>query len=227
MCDTLMTAERIYKDERCRKAIEKLGDFLVLAQLPEPQPGWCQQYNEAMEPMWARKFEPPAVTGWESQDVLETLIRIARHTGKQEYLEPIARALAYFEKSLLSDGRVARYYELRSNKPLYMDARYQLTYDDALAPAHYGWKQAARFKEIAAAYERARRGEAEAAPVTRDLEVEVRRIIAELDERGRWISIYGGERLVGQPPFRPSFRYISSDVFSRNLETLSTFAARR
>ena len=64
------------------ESAKKGGDFLILAQMPEPQPGWCQQYNYDMAPIWARKFEPPAITGWESQDVMETLIRIARHTGE-------------------------------------------------------------------------------------------------------------------------------------------------
>ena len=50
--------------------------FLLLAQLPEPQPGWAQQYNIEMEPEWARKFEPPAVTGGESQKVIATLLTL-------------------------------------------------------------------------------------------------------------------------------------------------------
>ena len=121
--------------------------------MPDPQPGWCQQYTQQMVPMWARKFEPPAVSGWESQDAMRTLIRIARVTGDKKYLEPIPKALAYFNKSLLPDGRVARFYELRTNKPLYMNARYELTHDDTAAPDHYGWKQPARFKEIEALYD--------------------------------------------------------------------------
>ena len=38
-----------------------------------------------------------------------------------------------------------------------------------------------------------------------------------------------GERLVGQPRFAPNTRYISSAVFSRNVETLSEYlmAARK
>src|SRR5690606_7591000 len=98
------------------------------------------------------KFEPPAITAWESQDVIETLIKIARHTGDKKYLAPIPAALEYFTKRcLLPDGQVARYYELRSNKPLYMDAAYQLTYDDSATPSHYGWKQPAHFEELARA----------------------------------------------------------------------------
>ena len=48
---------------------------------------------------------------------MRTLIKIARYTGQKRYLEPIPKALAYFKKSLLPDGRVARYYEFKTNKP--------------------------------------------------------------------------------------------------------------
>jgi hypothetical protein len=51
------------------------------------------------------------------------------------------------------------------------------------------------------------------------LEGKARRIIRDLDQQGRWITTYAGERLVGQPKFQRGFRYISSDVFSRNVES--------
>ena len=226
VADTLIVAHQIYKDDKYKAALEKLGDFLILAQMPDPQPGWCQQYNYEMVPIWARKFEPPAITGWESQDVMETLIKIARYTGKKKYLEPIPSAIRYFKKCLLSDGRVARFYELKTNKPLYMNAQYQLTYDDSATPSHYGWKVRSRLKEIEKDY---RDAEAGVVPPERgpakDIEVRVRRIIRDLDADGRWLSTSGGEGLVGQPKFERGFRYISSDVFRRNVETLSAFLA--
>jgi hypothetical protein len=193
--------------------------------MPEPQPGWCQQYNYEMIPIWARKFEPAAITGWESQDVMETLIRSARYLGEKKYLEPIPRALAYYKKCLLPDDKIARYYEFKTNRPLYMDARYQLTYDDSAAPSHYGWKQAARLDEIEKALGDARNGAAAPRPpaVSDD---EIRKIVHDLDDQGRWLTTYASERLVGQPKFAPGFRYISSEVFSRNVETLSRYLHR-
>jgi hypothetical protein len=126
----------------------------------------------------------------------------------------------------LPDGRIARYYEFKTNRPLYMDARYQLTYDDTAVPSHYGWKQPARLKFIERAYEDAKRGAGPAAaPSAAELEEQVRTIIQELDADGRWIATYAGERLVGQPEFGDSFRYISSAVFSHNVEILSEYIA--
>ncbi len=225
VADTLISAQEIYKDAVSRAALARLGDFLLLAQMPEPQPGWCQQYNYEMIPIWARKFEPPAITGWESQDVMETLIKIFCHTGDKKYLAPIPRALAYYRKCLLPDGRIARYYEFGSNKPLYMDAAYQLTHDDTAAPQHYGWKQHARFDVIEKSYQDAAAGRAAVSAKPAPVEKDVRRILAELDAAGRWVSTYAGEGLVGQPKFASGFQYISSDVFSRNVSALSEHLA--
>jgi hypothetical protein len=225
--DVFILAHRTYKDDKYKAALEKLGDFLILAQMPDPQPGWCQQYNDDMMPMWGRKFEPPAITGWESQDAMEALIQIAGYTGKKKYLDPLPRALAYFQKSLLPDGRVARFYEFKSNKPLYMNAKYEITYDDSSAPGHYGWKQPARFKEIERLYQNAVKNAPPPAPRgDKELTEAVRGILKNLDAEGRWITSHDGSKLVGQPRFETGFRYISSDVFSKNVETLAEFISR-
>jgi hypothetical protein len=110
-----------------------------------------------------------------------------------------------------------------------MDAQYRPTYDDSNTPAHYGFKQPARFAEIEKACRAAEGGSPEPAPPrpAADPEAEVRRIIRELDDQGRWVSTYAGERLVGQPRFAPGFKYLSSAVFSRNLETLSEYLGRK
>jgi hypothetical protein len=123
------------------EALKKLGDFLLLAQCPEPQPGWAQQYNLAMEPAWARKFEPPCVSSAETLSALNTLQDIWLVTGEEKYRAPYASALAWLERSKLPDGQYARFQELHTNKPLYfVKDTYELTYDDSNLPTHYGFK---------------------------------------------------------------------------------------
>jgi PelA/Pel-15E family pectate lyase len=230
VAETLIDAHRIYGDEEYLAALQRLGDFLLLAQMPDPQPAWAQQYNYDMKPIWARKFEPPAVSGDESQEVIETLMRIYVETGDHNYLQPVPRALAYLKRSLLPDGRLARSYELETNKPLYMSRRgdvYKLTYDDSELPGHYGWKVDSRLDELARQYDVLSRGgdRTTQVPSAADLKPEVRQIISELDGRGRWVSTYQGKPLVGQPKFPLESQYVSSDVFSRNVTTLSAYLA--
>lgn len=221
VCDVLLTAHETYSDEASIAALRKLGDFLLLAQMPEPQPAWCQQYNDRMQPMWARKFEPPAITGSESQDALETLLKIAQHTKDKRYLVPIPRAIAYLRKCELPDGKLARFYELKTNKPLYMDSKYQLTYDDSDVPSHYGWKVASRLDKIERAY-KAFDEPAESKPKKLD-PAKVRQILNDLDSEGRWVSTYHGEKLTGQPKFAEGQQYLSSAVFAMNIEVLSAY----
>ena len=137
----LLRAHELEKDERYLAAARKLGGFFILAQFPEPQPGWAQQYDFNMVPVWARKFEPPAVSSIESVGAMEALLQLWLATGDEQYLKPLPAALAWLEKSRLPDGQWARFYELGTNKPLYCKAKtYEITYDDSDLPTHYGFK---------------------------------------------------------------------------------------
>ncbi len=130
--DMLLEAARIYNQPRYRAAAEKGGQFILLAQMPDPQPAWAQQYDADMHPAWARVFEPPAVTGGESQGILRLLLTLYRETGDRKYLAPIPRALEYFKRSEVPRGPqevfrrvppgpvLARFYELKTNRPLYI-----------------------------------------------------------------------------------------------------------
>ena len=138
MIDAFLEGARIYNEPRYLAAAEKGGAFMLLAQMPEPQPAWAQQYDANMFPAWARNFEPPSVSGGESQGVMRTLMVLYRETGNRKYLEPLPRAIAYLKRSALPPvekpseirlralaGRpdrmvLARFYELQTNRPLYV-----------------------------------------------------------------------------------------------------------
>jgi PelA/Pel-15E family pectate lyase len=227
VADTLIDAHKYYKDQRFLTALEKLGDFLLLAQMPEPQPGWAQQYSYEMKPIWARKFEPPGVSGDETQEVLDTLMKIARVTKNRKYLQPIPSAVAWLRRSMLPDGQLARYYELKTNRPLYMTRRgdqYTLTYDDSNLPTHYGWKTESRLEELGKRYAQLRPGKLPRnSTSTRQLVQQAKAAIETLDAQGRWHSTFDGQRMVGQLKLPIGTKYLSSQVFSDNLIALSDF----
>lgn len=230
MTETLLRAHRYGKKPEALEALKRFGEFLLLAQLPEPQPAWAQQYGPDMHPIWARAFEPPAVSGRESEDVMIALLRIAEVTGDDRFLAPIVPAVKYLESSLLPDGRLARYYEIGTNRPLYMQRNgkvYELTNDDSKLPDHYGWKNPSRLDRIKQAYRAKMAGK----PVDEILApsaigvAEVEKVLAELDGDGLWITTHDGseERLVGQPEFKEGERYLSSERFAENLRVLSGY----
>lgn len=231
VAEALIEAHNAYRQESYRVALRKLGDFLVLAQMPEPQPGWAQQYNYDMQPIWARKFEPPGVSGDETQEVIATLMHISETLHDPKFLEPIPDAIAWLKRSLLKDGQVARYYELRTNRPLYMERsgnQYKLTYDDTNLPDHYGWKTESKLAELEHQWLRAQAGQPLAiADSLSELAKAATLAIQSQDEQGRWIDTFDGQRLVGQAKLAVGEKYLSSQTFSDNLTLLSKYLSQQ
>ncbi len=225
----LVAANETYDDVQYLTALQRLGDFLLLAQMPEPQPGWAQQYNVEMKPIWARKFEPPAIASDETQEVLQTLMAIAHVTSDAKYLAPIPSAIAWLERSRLSDGQFARFYELRSNRPLFMERRgdrYELTYKDANLPSHYGWKSASQLPSLEKMYARVRSGQMPSGKRSRiQLSRQVRDVVDALDAEGRWVSYFDGTPKIGQLKLPVGTPYLSSEVFSEHLTLLADYVS--
>ena len=197
--EVMLEAAEVYDDAGFRAAALRAGRFILLAQLPEPQPAWAQQYDRRMRPAWARKFEPPAVSGGETQGVLRTLMTLYRATGDAAFLEPIPRALAWMRRSALPDGRLARFYELKTNRPLYFTRDYKLTHDDRDPPTHYAFRIKSDVDEIEKAYLELREADARSlrSPFHRPLRAasfsatkidRVREVIASMDARGAWVE---------------------------------------
>ncbi len=233
--DVMFEAAKLYNQPAYRAAAEGAGGFILLAQMPEPQPAWAQQYNVQMQPAWARKFEPASVTGGESQGVLRILLRLYAETGDKKYLEPIPRALAYLQRSRLSDGRLARFYELKTNTPLYFNKKYELTYSDSDMPTHYGFKVSDGTETIQRDYERLSKLDPAELPgrkpvaklkkpsrASDSLVMQTRSLIAALDERGAWVE---EGQLKAQGEGDTTRRIIDCRTFIKNVGVLSSYLA--
>lgn len=226
--DMLFEANRIYGRRDCFDAAVKTGEFFLLAQMTEPQPAWAQQYDTEMHPVWARRFEPPAVTGGESQSVLKTLIRIYRFTGQKRFIATIPAAIAYFRRSQLPDGRLARFYELRTNTPLFFTKDYRLTESDADVPTHYSFKVSSKLdslereyrKALATPKEKLRPLHRHIEPVRRSskLAAAAGKVVAALDDRGAWVESGTMDHL-DKP-----LNVIDMRTFAKNLEALAEYA---
>ena len=227
----MFEAAGIYGDSKYVRAAERAGDFILMAQMPEPQPAWAQQYDFAMHPAWARKFEPPSITGGESQQVLATLMSLYRQTGKAKYLQPVPKALAYLRESQLSDGRLARFYELRTNLPLYFTKDYRLTYRSDDLPGHYRFHVVSQLDSLEAEYRWLRSSPSEASrrrsrpprtQSTSDLSRRASAIVKQMDDRGAWVE---DGRLSSCGAKNARRRIVSTQTFVRNIDALSQFIA--
>ena len=104
---------------------------------------WCAQHDAAtLAPVWARKFEPPSLSGSESVGVVRFLMSLEHPSP--EVSAAIDAALDWFERSAIRDARLesyvdaqgqadrrlvtapgadplwARFYDLQTNAPIYM-----------------------------------------------------------------------------------------------------------
>ncbi|MEW6302221.1 MAG: pectate lyase [Verrucomicrobiota bacterium] len=188
-------------------AAKRGGDFLLLAQLPAPQAGWAQQYNQNMEPAWARAFEPPAVTGGESSGAIRTLVELYLETGEEKYIKTIPAAIDWYQRSAIAPNRWARYYELGSNKPIYGDRDGKIHYTlEELSEerrTHYGWQGDFNVQRTITFYEQVKAAGREAwlekqktKPLTdkqkesraKSLAPRADKAIAAMDAQGRWLA---------------------------------------
>ncbi|MBL9153265.1 MAG: hypothetical protein JNK37_12300 [Verrucomicrobiales bacterium] len=230
---TLIRAHLAYgaTDPRPMAALRRAGDFILAAQMPEPQPAWAQQYDEAMKPCWSRAFEPPAISTRESEGLLRSLIEIAALTGDRRYLEPVPRALAYLRKCELPEKKLPRFLELRTDRPLYFTRGpggkgFEMTYDDSRLSSNYGWINDSHLDEIEADFRAVLGG----APLREKPPVEpgalaetVSGILAAQDDRGAWSTAGGIMRDASGRKTEPVGGVIESATFIANVAALCQF----
>jgi hypothetical protein len=179
------------------EAAKRGGDFLIAAQIPDPQAGWAQTYDETMQPVWGRVFEPPSIVSEETAGGIETLLMLHAATDDARYLAAAERAGDWLRKVRLPDGRWARFYELGTDKPLYVDMKNKVTYSDAELLDHYTLKSEFFVPSALDALDAARKGvkppfvawPSAADDLSQDdLAETVAEQIAAQDKEGRWVE---------------------------------------
>jgi len=245
----MIEAKRHYpKDQAIEKSLRRVARFLVISQLPPPQPGWAQQYNEFLQPAWARTFEPASVCPAVTIKNVGTLIDLFLCLGDATLLEPIPDALRWLREIRLENGKWARFVEIGTNKALYYDRgrirvnsvaelhperRTGYGYETNLAPALEAgtrrYEQAlALGREGLQKLEETELAGDEAAKRLASLSNAVDRIIAEQDSSGAWITRNDRFKTTMPKGVRWNGQYtvmdrISSAVFNRNAAILCEY----
>jgi len=135
----LLAAERHTQRPELLEAAKRGGDFLLAAQMPEPQRGWAQTYNLDMEPVWGRKFEPPAIASHETAGSIEALLQLYLRTSDQRYLTGAVQGAAWLRENRRVAGDWARFYELESNRPIFVRSDGDLTFEETDLHKGYGF----------------------------------------------------------------------------------------
>ena len=114
--------------------------------------GWCAQHDEeTLKPAWARAYEPPSLSGGETVDLVRVLMSIEHPTpeivaaikGAVRWLRSVAIHGIRIDRIRRPDGRTervvvedpdappvwARFYELVTDRPLFVDRDSVYRYD--------------------------------------------------------------------------------------------------
>jgi PelA/Pel-15E family pectate lyase len=140
--------------EKVAEALSRGIDCILKTQIKQggKPTAWCAQHDEkTFEPAWARGYEPPSLSGAESVGIVRFLMSVEEPTP--EIVAAIEGAVAWFgsvamkgvrvESIRRDDGRTerwlvsdpdapalwARFYELGTNRPLYLDRDSVFRYD--------------------------------------------------------------------------------------------------
>ncbi|HIE52026.1 MAG TPA: hypothetical protein EYP85_09730 [Armatimonadetes bacterium] len=217
----MLDAYRYYGRPEYLASAQRGGNFIILSQLPAPQAGWAQQYDFDLKPAWARWFEPPSVCSAVVSRNIRTLITLYLETGEEKYLQPIPAAIAWLEQSKIGENLWARFYELETNRPIYVNLERKVVYEFVNIRPGYSWKGSYGIPGVIALYQKVKQlgreqylaqqqqplsAEARRARL-RALEPQVRAIVAAQDDHARWVE--NG--------------WINCSTFIRHLERLSEY----
>jgi PelA/Pel-15E family pectate lyase len=142
--------------EQASGAVARGIDVILRSQVAQDgrPTAWCAQHDEkTLEPAWARAYEPPSLSGGETVGIVRFLMSIDEPTpeivasieGAVQWLRSVAMTGVRVDRIPRPDGRTerilvkdpaappvwARFYELGTNRPLYLDRDSVYRYDFA------------------------------------------------------------------------------------------------
>jgi PelA/Pel-15E family pectate lyase len=140
--------------DKASAAVERGIDVILRTQIKQDGQltAWCAQHDEkTLEPAWARAYEPPSLSGGESVGIVRFLMSVeepspeivAAIEGAVQWLGSVAMSGVRVNRVRRDDGRTertlvkdpdappvwARFYELGTNRPLYLDRDSVYRYD--------------------------------------------------------------------------------------------------
>src|SRR5690606_17416218 len=91
---------------RAADAVTKGVDLILRTQIRQDgEPTvWCAQYDAELKPAWARRFEPPSLSGSESVGVVRFLMSL--DAPSPDVIAAIEGAVAWFRASAIENARI-------------------------------------------------------------------------------------------------------------------------
>ncbi|MEW6270924.1 MAG: pectate lyase, partial [Thermodesulfobacteriota bacterium] len=137
--EALLVGARVLERPDLLAAAERGGEWLLRVQGPARQAAWAQQYEPSGAPAPGRRFEPAGYAAWESREMLDALLALARATGERRWCGAVPGAVAWFARSAIAPGCWARLYATGDNRPLFVGRDGRIVPTAAEAKRPYKW----------------------------------------------------------------------------------------
>ena len=251
--DVLINAYEQLGNEKYLEAAKRGADFIILAQLPEPQAAWADQYDMNIKPAWGRTHEPPAFLSRQTVNCVYTLMKMFRVTGDHRYLQPIPATIKWLKDStikIMDDGThgLARFYDVGTNlkvnyvftdrrnaegywivelrDPITLKEEHIWTHIDVKGIEHeYNRLKSMSSEEAVSEY----RAQKAAKPEVKKIDPQkFDDLIASMDKRGAWIeemSVYNVGHTMSTIPEerRRTIQGISTETFMTNMNIFMNY----
>ena len=104
--------------EKYLAAIKRGGQWLLDSQTDGPTYAWAEQYDRDNNPVWARNFEPPAVTPGRSMLAFTSLRLMLWLTGEEKYRDAMRKFMQWVASVQNEEGRCWRHYDPKTGRPI-------------------------------------------------------------------------------------------------------------
>jgi len=142
--DVLLEGYARYGTPELLEEARRAGEFILLTQGKGGQPAWAEQYDAALDPAAARRFEPVAYSGFVTGANVHTLMKLGMATGDQRYVAAAGEASDWLADVAIGPSRWARFYEIGTDRPIYAGKSGTIYYSLDTIPAtdfiSYAWE---------------------------------------------------------------------------------------
>ena len=147
--EALLVGARLLGRADLRAAARRGGGWLVRVQVGAGREAWAQQYTANGAPAPGRRFEPAGLASWETREMLDALLALARDADGQrsrdavpagsDLCPAIAAGAAWLARVPIGPGCWARLYDADDGRPIYVarDGTVVATPEEAKRP--YKW----------------------------------------------------------------------------------------
>lgn len=116
--DVMTLMYHVTQDKKYLAALKRAGEFILKAQINNGKVcGWADQYDNKIQPTWARTFEPPSISREGTLYACEALVTLYRLSGDERFKTALLNTEKWFKK-IAVNGKCFNNYDIETSRPI-------------------------------------------------------------------------------------------------------------